>query len=254
MRPDQYRVAIPSYRRAETCRDKTIALLLARGITPDRITVWVADRPEQIIYQAALSHTGVNVEISAPTLHGSRNALWRAYEPGTWLLNADDDLTDIYRPKGKQDREPIQDLHTEFTDMFTNLGLSGLSIVGVYPADNPYFMRGGYSTNLRYIVGALYGIRIEPGPHMDVTLEDKEDYERTILHYLYAGGVLRNNGIGIRTRYYTEPGGMQETRTPQRITESAYILHQRFPTLTRLHQSKGRGTTEIALIPKPSRH
>jgi hypothetical protein len=164
----------------------------------------------------------------------------------------DDDLTDIYRPAGEQDREPLLDLDQTFEGLLTSLHTTGLSLVGVYPVDNPYFMKGGWTTDLRYIIGALYGIRITPGPHMDVTLEDKEDYQRTILHYLHSGGVLRNNNIGIRTRYYTEPGGMQETRTPERITSSAIYLHQQYPDLVRLRTSKGRGYTEITLTnPRP---
>ena len=53
--PTQYRVAIPSYKRAETLRDKTLQMLSSHGIEPTRIDMFVADQAEYDTYKAVLS-------------------------------------------------------------------------------------------------------------------------------------------------------------------------------------------------------
>ena len=48
------------------------------------------------------------------------------------------------------------------------------------------------------------------------TIDDKEDYERSIKYYLKDGGVLRFNNVTCRTNCRKEPGGMQVERTKKR--------------------------------------
>ena len=243
-----WEIAIPSYKRAATLNEKTLATLHRGGIDPGRITVWVADEAERDEYARELDPSLYGrLEVSAPTLHGSRNAIWRQYDEGSYLMFCDDDLSDIYRKRGEQGRRSVRDTTELFETLLGGLDKTGLSLVGIYPVDNPYFMDHEWTTDLRYVIGALYGIRVESGPHMDVSLEDKEDYERTILHFLAHGGVLRRNDVGMVTRYYREPGGMQETRTPERITESAMILQKRYPELVRIREAKS-GHTEVQFI------
>lgn len=251
--PDSYRIAIPTYRRAATVRDKTLATLARGGIERSRITLWVADEQQAAEYYATVPRELYgDLCVSAPGLGQSRNVINRAYAEGSFLLCADDDLADIYRKHGSNGRAPVTDLHGLFTELFTELAASRLTLVGIHPVDNPYLQRPGYSTNLRYIIGALFGLHIRHEPWYDVTLEDKEDYERTIQHFLHAGGVLRRNDVGMVTRYYREPGGMQETRTEQRVHESAVLLANRYPDLVRLRTSKA-GHTEIAFRKLPIR-
>jgi hypothetical protein len=245
-----WEVAIPSYKRAETLNAKTLTTLANGEVDPERITVWVADEEEKATYEATLNPEMYGeVRVSAPTLRGSRNAIWRNYEPGTYLMFCDDDIESIYRKRGEQGRAAVGDVEELFNWLLESLENSGLSLVGIYPVDNPYFMKHEWSTDLKYVIGALYGIRVEAGPHMDVTLEDKEDYERTILHYLAHGGVLRRNDVGMVTRYYKEPGGMQVTRTAERITASAHYLAEKYPTLVRVREAKS-GHTELSFRPQ----
>ena len=82
------------------------------------------------------------------------------------------------------------------------------------------------------------------------TIDDKEDYERSIKYYLKDGGVLRFTNVTCRTRCYKEPGGMQINRTKNRIHDSAVYLTQKYPLLCTLNTKKKSGYTEIRLRDK----
>ena len=79
------------------------------------------------------------------------------------------------------------------------------------------------------------------------TIDDKEDYERSIKYYLKDGGLLRFNNITCYTKCYKEPGGMQVERTHKRIHDSAVYLTKQYPNLCTLNTSKKSGYTEIRL-------
>ena len=56
------------------------------------------------------------------------------------------------------------------------------------------------------------------------TVDDKEDFERSIKYYLKDNGLLRFNNGTIKTKCYKEPGGMQVKRTKERIHNNAKNL------------------------------
>jgi hypothetical protein len=109
-------------------------------------------------------------------------------------------------------------------------------------------MRPTITRDLRYIMGGLYGVI---NRRIHVTLDDKEDFERTMLYYNRDNGVIRYNDIAAITKCYTEPGGMQVTRTKERIHASAVALAERWPHLCRLNLKKKSGFSEVRLIRNP---
>lgn len=244
-----FQVAIPSYCRATTLAAKTLPTLARNQVDPSTITVWVADEAQAVAYRQVLEPgTYGSVRVSAPTLRGSRNAIHREYPEGALLLQVDDDVADLYQSTGRRntDRQPLPGgVPALVGRLARSLDEVGASLAGIHPVNNPYFHRPGTSVGLRYIVGAFFLMRVERAPWMDVTLEDKEDFERTILHFLARGCVVRAEDVSLVTRYYREPGGMQETRTPQRVHDSAVLLARRYPDLLRLRTS-AKGHTEVA--------
>ena len=50
-----YKIAIPSYKRAETIKKKTLKLLSNYNIDPERIKVFVADKKEYNEYKKSLA-------------------------------------------------------------------------------------------------------------------------------------------------------------------------------------------------------
>jgi hypothetical protein len=243
-----YQVAIQSYKRSETLPRLTLPLLHDRKVPANRITVFVADEQEAAAYHKTLPrHMYGEIVIGVPGCGASRNFVNDYYPEGTHLVCADDDLRDVIGRVNPQTARPVLDLDGLFREMFDTMRALNLALWGVYPVRNPYFMSPTLTTDLRYIVAALMGVYVEHKPHAHVTMDDKEDFERSIKHYLYAGGVLRRNDVAIDTRYYKEPGGMQVERTPERVAASAYALLERYPHLCTLNTSKRSHYTEIKL-------
>lgn len=246
-------IAIPSYKRAETLRDKTLATLLDYKIPKERIHVFVANKAEADIYRATLDpNTYGHLHIAEPGMAAVRNYIARFFPVGQRIFNMDDDIRGFieHSPTAKRNERPLRDLTMAIQRGFEEAQRTGYRLFGFYPVSNGFFMRPGPpTTDLRYVIGSVWGI-VNPGPILTVTIDDKEDYLRSVMMYLLDGGVLRFNGISMVSAYYKEPGGMQETRTMERIRTSAEAMVSAFPDLVTLNLTKKSGMPEVRLRDK----
>jgi len=106
------------------------------------------------------------------------------------------------------------------------------------------------TTDLRFIVGPMWGIINRHRPELKLTIDEKENAERTLQHWVIDHAVLRFNNIGIETKYYKNKGGMQN-EGKNRKTEalkSVYYLHKKYPQLTKIYLGKKSGVPEIKMI------
>jgi hypothetical protein len=243
-------IAIPSYRRATTLRDKTLKTLATYKIPVNRIHVFVANKEEYDTYKTTLTPGSYgHLQIAEKGMAAVRNYITRHFPVGKAIFNMDDDITGFleYSATARRNERPLRDLAGAITAGFAAARRTGYRLFGFYPVANGYFMRpGAPSTDLRYIIGAVWGI-LNPGPILTVTIDDKEDYLRTVMMYLLDGGVLRFNNIAPKTAYYKEPGGMQETRTMSRISDSAKAMVTAFPDLVKINLTKRSGMPEVRL-------
>jgi hypothetical protein len=244
-------IAIPSYRRATTLRDKTLAVLRAYRIPRDRIHVFVANEEEAATYKATLDPaTYGHLHIAEPGMAAVRNFITRFFPIGKPIFNVDDDIRGFleWSPTARRHERPLRSLSAAITAGFAAARRTGYRLFGFYAVPNGFFMKGGPpSTDLKYIIGSVWGI-LNPGPSaLTVTIDDKEDYLRSVMMYLLDGGVLRFNNIAPQSAYYKEPGGMQETRTMKRIDASAREMVRAFPDLVTLNLTKKSGMPEVRL-------
>jgi hypothetical protein len=243
-------IAIPSYKRAETLRDKTLAVLRKYRIPADKIHVFVANKAEYDTYKSTLDPASYgHLHIAEPGMAAVRNYITRFFPVGKAIFNMDDDIRGFieYSPNGRRNERPLRSLSDAITTGFRNAAASGYRLFGFYPVANGYFMKPGPpSTDLRYIIGSVWGI-INPGPILTVTIDDKEDYLRSVMMYVLDGGVLRYTNIAPQSAYYKEPGGMQEERTMGRIDASAKAMVAAFPDLVKINLTKKSGIPEVRL-------
>lgn len=228
-----WRIAIPSYKRATRLRDSTLATLQKYGIPADRIDVFVADDEEREVYADTLDPATYDWLITAtPGMGAVRNWMTDYYEEGQHVLYIDDDIYDFLT------LEPL-DLQAFIDKAFADCAAAGLRLWGIYPVANKFFMKPGYTKDLRYVIGSMYGVMNDR--NIKVSMDDGEDKERTCLYYLKYGGVLRYSDISPKTKYYREPGGMQTTRTLERQQKSGLALLEQFPMLlTRKDKKDGK--------------
>lgn len=249
----KYQIAIPSYKRSETIKNKTLKVLSDYNISPELVTIFVADEQELNDYQHSLKDTNYknNIVISKPTLRASRNFIRSYYPEKTKLVNLDDDLSEICIAKNKKTLEPVADLEKDVFEKGFNLCKEHESnIWGIYAASNPFFMNKEKSVGLYYIIGSCWGHVVRHDSDLLLTLEDKEDFERTLQYYTKDNVVIRLDNITVKSKYYGEKGGMQETRTPERILKSAENLTQRYPELCSMYIRQTTGHAELKLKDK----
>jgi len=247
---DSWSIAIPSYKRAATLRDKTLTVLQSYGIPKDKIHVFVANKAEYETYKATLDPaTYGHLHIAEPGMAAVRNYITRFFPVGKHIFNMDDDIRGFleHSATAKRQERPLSCLSSAIDAGFAAVQRTGYRLFGFYPVANGYFMRPGPpTTDLRYIIGSVWGI-VNPGPVLTVTLDDKEDYLRSVMMYMLDGGVLRFNGIAPVSAYYKEPGGMQEERTMNRIAASAQAMVTAFPDLVKINLTKKSGMPEVRL-------
>jgi len=238
-------IAIPSFRRSVTLHDKTLRLLNREGLL-NRVTVFVVPEEEEE-YKVIVPY--VKVVVGVEGMANQRNFMTSYYPVGTKILYMDDDIKGMIEYDDESDRreKPLVGLKEKVDKWFEILSASGFRLFGIYPVANGYFMKKGFTMDLRYIIGSFYGI-INPGiDELEITLDDKEDYLRTLLMYIYDGGVVRFTDVSVVTAYYYEKGGMQVKRTEGRVLASAKSLVRDFPDLCTLNLTKKSGYAEIRL-------
>ena len=122
-----------------------------------------------------------------------------------------------------------------------------------HPLSNPRFMTPTITTDLRFIVGPLWGVINRHRPDLHLTIDEKENAERTLQHWSIDNAVLRFNNIGIETKYYTNKGGMQNEgkNRKQEALKSVNYLHLKYPHLTKINLNKKSGVPEIRMIRTP---
>jgi len=244
-----YEVAIPSYKRPETLRDKTLTILKAYRIPADKITIFVANAEQESIYKKTLtSGTYGKIVVGVVGMGAIRNFISDYYPIGTRIVNIDDDIKgfleyDATRPRKER---PLRSLLAVIKQGFYECERAEAGLWGVYPVANGYFMKPKVSKDLRYIIGSFWGC-INPGKQIKVTLDDKEDYQRSILFYIKDKAVIRLNMVAPISSYYKEPGGMQEERTKTRVEKSARWIVKTYPEYAVLNPSKKSGYMEVRL-------
>lgn len=244
-------IAIPSYKRAETLRDKTLAMLEAKRVPASIIHVFVATEEEKHIYSDTLKKGSYGKLIVAePGMGAVRNFITEHFPKGRKIMNIDDDIKDFMELGSDGKLKHVTSLMPVFREGFQKAASSGFRLFGYYPVANGFFMKDRVTEDLRYIIGSMWGI-INPGiDALKVTLDDKEDVQRSIIMYVLDGGVLRFEQYTPVTAYYKEPGGMQEERTKNRVDVSARALVDAYPGLATLNLTKKSGLTEVRLRDK----
>ena len=211
---DDYVICIPTYRRANICKTKTLTMLLDNGIPACKINVYVANDEEYAIYNDVIPKTMYNKLIVGEIgLVNQREFISKQFEDGQCILFIDDDVGEFDLSLSDEFKKCSLD---EFISIaFLECAKKGSYIWGVYPVYNPFFRksRKEKTFGLNYIVGAFYGIINRPlldDVKLTLTTQSgqKEDVERTIKYFICDGKVIRYNKIGFKTKYYGGTGGL----------------------------------------------
>ncbi len=235
-----YKIAIPSYKRPETLKKKTLMLLSRHNIDPKRVTVFVANESERKIYEKALKDSQYKkLIVGEHGIKNIRNFMWNFYPENTPVIFIDDDISDLLMfPAGSpfsQDEEkhtlvPVRDLERDLISAgFNMMRENSAYIWGIYAVINDYFMKNRVAVGLYFIVGSFFGAIIRHCKDLECNTDEKEDYERSIQHFIKDGRVVRLDFATAETAYYKEPGGLNSARRNSAVSEGAEYLLKRYP-------------------------
>ena len=258
-------VAIPTYKRYQILLENTLQVLKDHDILVNNIYIFVANKKEHKEYSKYLPkiyHN--NIIIGKIGLKNQRNFITNYFPENTKILQMDDDVKGIFEIINKENPNnykkvnqyrkhnkliPIKNLNLFITNAFIHCQKNGIYLWGIYPVANPYFMHFTKSENLKFIVGPMFGIINRHDYDLTLTIDEKENTERTLKYYVKDGKLLRYNNVTIKTNYYKNKGGMQEFNR-NRISnskKSANYLHKKYPHLTKIKVRKTTGITEVLL-------
>ena len=242
----KYRIAIPSYKRSKTIKEKTLNYVLSVcKIKPNIVDVFVADEKEYKDYKY-LELIGVNIIIGVVLLHRQRNFIQDYYEENQCIIQIDDDIDCLKIKKGKK-TEILDNLDAIIKIGFKECFKHKTKLFSIGAVDNHFFMNNKISTNLKLCVGSFFGIIIDKDKSLYLGLEEKEDYERTIKYFIKFKKVVRLNMIATKTTYYTGKGGMVDSRTEEEQNKSAMYLCKKYPSLIKINNKRKSKYTELRL-------
>ena len=209
-----YIICIPSYKRSTVCNDKTLSTLRKNNIPKHLIYVFVANTIEYKKYEEDLDKTLYNkLIVGKKGLVQQREFIMKMFKEGERIVFFDDDVSKIDLTMSLRFKK--HNLAYFFKTAFQECRKNNSFIWGVYPVFNPFFREGRpeLSTDLRYIVGAFYGIINRPklkSIKLTITKKNgqKEDVERTLKYFVNDQIVLRFDKIGFETKYYGKEGGL----------------------------------------------
>lgn len=253
----EYQIAIPSYKRAELLKQKTIALLERFNVSKDKITIFVANEEEAEIYKKALPDYTIVVAVKG--LLAAR-AFYNSYYPkDTRILNLDDDMAEL---KQRNAVDKLEDYSGSFDDI-VKLGFSiceaeGARLWGINPVSNAFFMKDCVTVGLRYICGNFHGSyagdEVVTGADRANKESSGEDFETTLRSFVRYGAVVRIEYLCPTTKYFAGGGidaELKDNGIPDRQTDhkaALYDIAARFPDLATI-VTKANDVTNIRLKP-----
>ena len=231
-----YRIAIPTYKRSNTFKEKTLAYLSKTDIDFNNIDLFLSDPSERDLYEKTLTtekHKKINIIDGVLGVGKQRNFIVDYYPVGQNVVGIDDDISALNMKVDDKTRLPLMNLNQFLEEAFQITKEANLNIWGIYPVNNPYFMKHKISFDFKYIAAGFYGW---------INNHDKKAY-------CSDNGVVRFNYVSMNTIGYQGQGGMQVTRTKQRVKKSAEFLAKKYPQLCTLFVSK-QGQYEVRLRDK----
>lgn len=260
MSTSDYIIAIPSYKRPQICRDKTVAMLHTNKIPANKIYIYLAKKEEKEEYEKVLDKSTYHqLIVGVKGLAPQRQFIMSKWGEGKHIVFFDDDVAKVDLSLSPKYRDKSLDFFIK--DAFQECKNHHSFIWGVYPVFNPFFRKGRdeLSTCLNYIVGAFYGIINRPelkAIQLTITKENgqKEDVERTLKYFIHDGIVLRFNKIGFITKYYNSSGGLGtfDNRLKPMLEASKKLL-KAYPDYGSISTKKS-GMTEFKLRKIPAKN
>jgi len=244
-----YVVAIPSYDRPDAIVKKTLKTLSDGGVPHNLVHIFVANKNEEKRYKESVPSTMYGkIIVGKIGITEQRKFIVKYYPEGQAVVSIDDDVEGLYRKKSDSELVKVKNVHKFFNDAFDLLKKENLYIWGIYPVFNPFFMKNKTTTDLKFIIGTLYGFinRKTNSVQPSSKIKEKEDYEQSIKYFIKDGGVVRFNDVTIKAKKHA-PGGLGVTKDRLKANQiAANYLAGAYPGYVSIFKREN-GMTEVRM-------
>lgn len=248
-----YVIAIPTSEREDMINNHTLAFLRSHKIDTERIFLFI-NKDEIPNYERKLAQYKYKYNIieGGTGIQKQREAISNYFDNGQYIVSLDDDIRNIYchdyLPRtGKSKLRKINCFESLILNTGELLEKENCSLCGVYPVQNPFYMKNKYTNNLKFCIGQCrFFINDRFCEKRNFNL--LEDYETTIKYYLKDNKVLRHENICTDGDYKVVKWGLEFS---DKIFEQKLFLdkYKKFCFLKR----KSNGNEDIQMRTKITR-
>ena len=232
--------AIPSYNRAKLIKKNTLQILQNYNIPKKQIYIFVSDENQYNDYKTELCDE-YNIIIGKLGLHNQRNFITNFFKAGQYILNLDDDIKKLCILKNGILEDLIESEFKNLLYTAFKLCIEKHSYIwGIHQTQNIRFMRDSITFDLSFIVGYFWGCINRHIPELNINIEIKEDYERTIKYWENDKTIIKFNYIMADTNIYKTTGGLQDTYNDRSIAsiENSKKLVELYPEYLKLRETE----------------
>ena len=245
-----YIICIPTYKRVDTFRKKTYAKVIERYSLHSKVILLLQNDEDEEAYTKAFPELDF---LRTPAgLLQTVNFVAEYFPKQQRMIMMHDDITRVLKIDEKAKRHTIEDGDAFFTDVFNRMNKENCHLGGVYPCDYPITMvkQPECTTDLRFIHDPLT-FMINMKPHLQLHLQYKSDFERTILHFKHDGKVLRMNHCTINTAYNPKTSGGIGHRDAKAEREATDLFVKEYGEYVQSVKTHKNGSTSMILRKQP---
>jgi|9_EtaG_2_1085328.scaffolds.fasta_scaffold05276_3 hypothetical protein len=226
------KIAIPSHNRLQQFLNKTYALLMKHNFNSEDIFIFVSPESFEEYDNYFNKNKLCNVILSKDNILDTRNHIIEYFNEGEQIVEMDDDIEDIVHTIKEVKSTSVEDLKTLFLESF-QLCQGGLWGFNAQLTSNNFFASGEdrvghWQTS---IVNSCLGYY--NNKNISLSVPEKEDFERVILFYKNNIPILKRGQFGIKTKYWTNKGGIQDRYDFNKRKEvqlySANMILEKYP-------------------------
>jgi hypothetical protein len=246
----EYVIAIPSYKRQDIIITKSLKTLKDGGVPASKIHIFVANKEERDAYEKTVpKELYGKLVVGLKGITEQRGFIIDYFPENQYIVSIDDDVEQMEKMNGPTKLVKVKNLDRFFKQAYTDMKKHDLYIWGIYPVRNPFFMKPKVTTDLKFIIGTMYGFinRHDKSIQPSKKIKEKEDVEQSILYYLKDGGVLRYNNMTIKTKFHSEGGlGKKDDRFDNNKVAAAYLVKTYPELVTVFHRKTGMAEVRLA--------
>ena len=250
---DEIKYCIRSHKRSEAIKNKTLSFLNYNNIPKKQIYIFVGEE-EIDTYKESLGSEYNILYGGSKGIAYCDNKITEYFDEDEKIVLMDDDIKEIYElfMRDQKEKNPrndkrllpsnlrLLDFQLYIKDGFDLLETYNLTLFGMYPVCNSYFMKNTkpIELDLNFIIGRISGYLNKK----DIIIKDdcREDYERSILHFKNVGGVLRFNHTCCEADTYVGKGGLAESRTNEKMEQSVNYMLTTYPDIVSRKKCKSQ--------------